>query len=94
MCIVFNLVLYQAKLTILPTNITKEGDHVILYCAAESSDVISYAWYKNSVKLQWKQEKRIINNVQRNDNGTYYCVISNALGQRFSEEVVLTVLCK
>ena len=81
-------------INIVPYNVSKEGNTIVMTCYANSTLPVSFYWVKNEVLVGSSEKRFIIESVARNDSGLYWCLTSNKLGTKKSEKYLLNVLCK
>ena len=81
-------------ITTQPTSITaKRGETPIIQFAATGSQPVTYQWYQNDAPIQDQVYTTCrLKNIQTNQAGTYYVIVSNPSGTLQSAKVQVTVL--
>lgn len=84
------------EITMQPESVTtEEGSSIMLEVAAIGNDALEplvYAWFKDGVEIDGETAPvLLIENAQIEDNGSYYCTISNDCGTVMSNEVTIEV---
>jgi hypothetical protein len=70
-----------------------EGDRVELTVTATGTEPITYEWYYGEELVEDGTESTLrLTDVQGEDSGGYYVMVSNQLGTEFSEVITLTVV--
>lgn len=67
------------------------NDSVTFNINAIGDSTLWYQWYHNNEQLTISNEQLILNNISKEDEGEYYCVVSNIYGRISSDIVTLTV---
>lgn len=81
----------------------KEGENFTLFCNASGSS-LTLSWRRNGSVVDHSDDSRIhlladnehliITNATRTDNGAYWCVVSNKVGNASSNAAIITVQCE
>ena len=79
---------------ISPSNVSKEADYVMFVCHTAGTQPVGYSWFKDGMMLTWNSRTHDINHLQRTDEGTYHCGVSNVVGEETSHANHLTVFCE
>jgi hypothetical protein len=93
-CSAFSLTVLNAPSVVQsPSNsVTTEGDSTTLSVVAEGSD-LSYQWFRDGAAVSGATSSALsLSGVSLSDAGSYYCVISNAVGSQTSGSASLSVL--
>ena len=71
-----------------------EGDSVVLVCKPDSNPPAAVAWRREGTLGVWSDEEEvIIENVARENGGSYTCTGHNSLGVSAPKEIILDVKC-
>ena len=81
-------------LLISPSNAPREGDSVMLACTVKGTSPIRIKWYHGKTQIPGSSKIYVINNIQRNENGNYYCELENTFEKIESEKKIITVKCE
>ena len=68
------------------------GEDVTLMVTAGGYPSVSYQWYKNKILLDGEISPSIsLTSAEKTDQGTYYCIVTNDIGEATSDDIELTV---
>lgn len=89
-----NFTAQTTRILVSPTSVVQEGEMVNMTCmvTSETTDGVSYMWYKNGNKLINTMKTLPFVNVTSKDRGSYYCVVERHQGSKFSPSVTLNIL--
>ena len=89
---VFSVVPPMSTIHNCPSNVT-EGNNVTLYCNATGNPPPEVAWIRSG-KVLVKDSAYIMSAIKRNQTGIYECMAWNGIGNNFTANCSLHVLCK
>ncbi|MCB1120543.1 MAG: immunoglobulin domain-containing protein, partial [Verrucomicrobiae bacterium] len=70
-----------------------QGQPATLYVQAVGTRPLSFQWYFNGESLSGKNQSELkLNSIQEEHVGTYYCAVSNLIGETQSAEIPVTLL--
>ncbi|KAM4652232.1 B-cell receptor CD22-like [Discoglossus pictus] len=82
----------NVKISISPSNTVTENTAVMLTCSAEANPkVYSYSWYRNNINLRNHNKYLHITTVKTSEEGEYYCIGRNEIGDGKSEGLNLYI---
>ena len=92
---IFILDLETPEFSVAPSNTVNEGDNIIFFCDADSSETVTFTWFHNGKKLQDLVGYKIINNIKPIDSGSYHCEVKHSIiGKKTSQTIQITVFCE
>ena len=66
----------------------------MLSCTVKGTPPITIKWYHGKTQMPGSSNIYVINNIQRNENGNYYCELENLFGKIESVKKIITVKCE
>ncbi|XP_046694280.1 B-cell receptor CD22-like [Silurus meridionalis] len=82
----------SVSVSISPSGEIVEGATVTLSCSSDDkSPLPDYTWYKGT-SILGRESTYIIRKIKPEDSGQYKCKFSNGYGERYSDDVTLSVL--
>ena len=76
------------------TNMTKEGDSIVLMCQCNGTLPLVYSWVKDDNLIGGTLSYLVINKLTREDTGLYTCRVTNRIGTKHSNKTAVKILCK
>lgn len=77
-----------------PPSLYSVGDTIVMECKVTGTQPITYSILRDDTVISTNNNFFILNNISRNDHGSYACEAENVSGKKKSKHVEVNVQCK